>query len=192
MAKKTPEQKKSEAAAKIVAAKQAEHVASLEAAPVQTTRNVVFVAVKLPHGLTLRAFKTIEVNKSEQGRMVLEKVAQQVGEAFTVKGNAAPHGQTPRAPIVGGFAITAGCPLDLWKKWRKDNENSDMVKNGLIIAHEKRDSLEAMCRENKKQRSGLERIDVSKDSKDPRVLKQVRKFDEKDFGDDEDGNVAAA
>lgn len=187
---KSAEQKK--AAAKIVAEQERKHVAGLDAAPAQTTRNVVFVGCKMPHGLTLRKFRTTEVPRpaGNTGQTVMEKVSQQVGEAFTVKGNAAPFGMAPRAPIVGGFAITAGCPLDLWKAWIKDNETSDMVKNGLIVAHEKRDSLEAMCRENKKQRSGLERIDVAPGSKDPRLLRGVRKFDEKDLG--QDGEEAAA
>lgn len=186
MAKKTVEQKKAEAAAKALAAKQTEHVAGLEAVPTIKSRNVVFVGCKMPHGLTLRAFRHIEVQRAEQGRVVMEKVAQQVGEAFTVKGNAVQFGMSPRAPIVGGFAITAGCPEDLWKQWLADNAQSDMVKNGLIHAHEKRESLEAMCKEHKKQRSGLERIDVSADSKDPRLLKGIKKFDPNDVGQGEE------
>jgi len=109
MAKKSPEQKQAADAAKKIAAKQDAHVTDIEAAPVQTTRNVVFVGCKMPHGLTLRAFRQIEVPRPEQGRVVLEKVAQQVGEAFTVKGNAAPFGQALRAPTIRG-AASRGAP----------------------------------------------------------------------------------
>jgi hypothetical protein len=163
---------------------QAAHVDALDAAPVQKSRNVVFVACKMPHGITLRQFRSIEVPRSDRGGVVMEKISQQVGDAFTVKGNAAPFGMDARAPIVAGtgFAITTGCPEELWKSWFRDNENSDMVKNRLVFAHEKRDSLEAMCREHKKVRSGLERIDVSKNSTDPRLLKGIKKFDPDDVG----------
>lgn len=165
---------------------QAAHVAALDATAAPKSRNVVFVACKMPHGLILRQFRPIEVPRAEQGRVVMEKVSQQVGDAFTVKGNAAPFGQTARAPIVSGFAITEGCPEDLWKSWFKDNEKSDMVKNGLVFAHEKRDSLEARCKEHKKVTSGLERIDVAPGSKDPRLLKGIKKFDPEDVGQDEE------
>ena len=161
-------------------------VAGIDAPAQPKSRNTVFVACNMPHGLTLRAFRNIEVPRAEQGRVILEKVAQQIGEAFTVKGNAAAFGQPFRAPIVGGFAITTGCPEDLWKSWFRDNENSDMVKNGLIFADEKRERVEARARENKKQRSGLERIDVSAGSKDPRLLKGIKKFDPDAMGQDEE------
>lgn len=158
---------------------QAAHVSAIDAPAQPKSRNTVFVACKMPHGLTLRGFRNVEVPRAEQGRIVMEKVAQQIGDAFTVKGNAVPFGAPARAPIVGGFAITAGCPEDLWKSWFKDNENSDMVKNGLIFADEKRERVEARAKEHKKQRSGLERIDVKPGSKDPRLLKGIKELDEK-------------
>lgn len=177
------------AAVTAAAADHAANIAKGGSAP--KGRNTVTVACKLPHGLVLRVFGDMTVNRPTPGGGVTpERVAQQIGDAFTIKGNAFNMGEErPRAEKIGGFAITYGVPADLWHKWLEQNKDADVVKNGLIFAHEKTDTVAGKAKDGKALKSGLERIDVSPNSKDPRVSKGLKKYDPDDMGD---GAEAAA
>ena len=123
----------------------------------------VTVACKLPHGLTLRVFDMVETQEPVMGggfRAV--KVARERTQRVTLKGWSHPQNAAPNAPIVGGYAITPDVDKEFWDAWKLQNAESDVVKNGLIFAHEKSASSEAEAREKKGIRSGLERIDPSK------------------------------
>jgi len=55
---------------------------------------------------------------------------------YIVKG---PQKQVPGEPVpehykTGGFALTPGVPKEVWDAWYKANENSHIVKEGLIFA----------------------------------------------------------
>jgi hypothetical protein len=123
----------------------------------------VTVACKLPHGLVLRVFNMVEAQEPVMGggfRKV--KVAQERPERAEIKGWAHPQNHAPKAPLIGGFALTAGVDKDLWDTWKTQNAESDLVKNGLIFAHEKADSVQDQAKDQRALRSGLERLDPKK------------------------------
>jgi hypothetical protein len=123
----------------------------------------VTVACKLPHGLKLRLFNMVETQEPVMGggfRTV--KVAQERPESVTVKGWSHAQNMAPNAPLVGGYALTQNVDKDLWDAWLAANAQSDVVKNGLIFAHEKSVNVEAEAKEKKDKRCGLERLDPNK------------------------------
>lgn len=149
--------------------------------PGPRSRNSVTVACKLPHGLILRLFKQIDIRVPVLGGgFQNEKRAQQIGESVTIKGNASPQGLSPEHKVVGGYGLTSGVDAEFFREWLKQNEDSDAVRNGLIFANEKAEHVTGQAKEQRALRSGLERIDVSKGTKDPRMLKGIKKFEGKE------------
>jgi hypothetical protein len=123
----------------------------------------VTVACKLPHGMTLRVFDMVESQEPVMGggfRAV--KVAQERPERVTLKGFAHPQNRAPSTQIIEGFALTYGVDAEFWNAWKTQNAQSDVVKNGLIFAHEKPVNTEAEAKDKKSLRSGLERLDPAK------------------------------
>lgn len=132
------------------------------------------VGCKLPHGLKLRIFRSEDIEVPNLGGGTrMEKRAVQVGETVTLKGNAVVFGVIPEHLITGGFAMTSGVDADFFREWMRQNKDSDVVKQGLIFAQEKADDASAEAQEKRGLRSGLEQIDTSKTSKDPRMLKGI-------------------
>jgi hypothetical protein len=123
----------------------------------------VTIACKLPHGLILRVFDMIDGQEPVMGGGFRKiKVAKERQERATIKGWAHPQNHAPKAPLVGGFALTSGVDKDLWDAWLAQNGQSDLVKNGLIFAHETVDSVNDEAKEKRALRSGLERLDPAK------------------------------
>lgn len=119
---------------------------------------VVTIACKMPGGVILRVFEWVEVEYPLPGggtRPVKE--AWEIPDArFVVKGVAHEAGKSPDAPMSYGYALTPGCPKELWDKWLEQNAKSDMVKNKLIFAHVQEASVKSIAKENKDGKSGLE------------------------------------
>ncbi|KER03396.1 MULTISPECIES: hypothetical protein [Photorhabdus] len=67
-----------------------------------------------------------------------------------------------------GFGLTYGVNAGLWKAWLAENRDRDLVKNGLIFAHEQETSANAEAKEKQKTKSGTERIQ-------PDQVKEVEK-----------------
>jgi hypothetical protein len=123
----------------------------------------VTVACKLPAGLTLRVFDMVDTFEPiVGGGMRTVKVAQERPERAIVKGWSHPQNMAPNVQLVEGFALTPNVDKDLWEAWKAQNEKSDVVKNGLIFAHEKPANTEAEAKDKKSVRSGLERLDPNK------------------------------
>jgi hypothetical protein len=61
--------------------------------------------------------------------------------------------------LPGGYAITEGCPREIWEGWLEQNKQSDLVKNQIVFAHRDRNSLINEVRKLAAVRSGLEPID---------------------------------
>jgi hypothetical protein len=128
-----------------------------------TGTDTVYVALKLPMGLVLQHFEpTPEMQATPLGFKEVT-VMRRSGPSFTLRGNVNLIEGQMRGdmPDTGGFAITAGCPLDLWKEWYKANQREPIVENGLIFACETEAECVAEARKRSKDglRSGLERID---------------------------------
>ena len=137
------------------------------------SRNTVTVACKHPSGIELRAYEMVTKKVAVQGGMVEETIAQHVERlgVFVCKGNATAVGM-PTYHLVGGYALTDGCPEELWDLWFEANKDSALVKNGLIFAHRDHDYVVDQAKEQRAIRSGLERIDPNKPQN---LVPQIRK-----------------
>ncbi len=132
----------------------------------------VTVACKVPNGLILRVFDMVDRDVPVLGGGVKTvKEAQVRGSSIKVLGPAAPFGQLPRAPIAGGYALTHGVDQAFFTEWLKQNAESELVKNGLIFAHEKADYLTKQAQEKEAVTSGLEPL---KPDADKRVAGKVK------------------
>ena len=133
--------------------------------------STVTVASKLPNGLILRVFKMKEMVVNGK----VESTAEQVGDTFTIRGNAVPFGAV-LADGAGGFALTHGIPADFWEEWLKQNRDLDAVKNGLVFAHAKPGHATGEAQEKEALRSGLEPLAAGAPgaaSNDPRAPRRL-------------------
>jgi hypothetical protein len=120
----------------------------------------VTVACKHPSGLHLQLhhFFDHEVPVPGGGTKT-EKLARPVGEPVRVAGPATPHGEAPKAIIVGGYALTPGVPKEFWDKWCEQNKGAAVLKNHVLFAYEKEADTRADAKEHAKLRTGMEPID---------------------------------
>lgn len=122
----------------------------------------VTVACKMPNGLILQNYRMTEQPVPVMGGgMRMEKIAQKTGPAVKINGPATPVGMAPRAPMVGGYALTHNVDADVWEQWLANNLESDLVKNKIIFAHEKKADTSAQAREQRSVLSGLEPINLA-------------------------------
>jgi len=130
----------------------------------------VTVACKLPNGLILRLFTMAEKNEQVMGggsRKIKEAVEHP--KRVVLNGNSHPQNAAPRAQIASGCALTMGVDKEFWDTWLAQNKDSDVVRNGLVFAHEKIENTSAEAKDKVTLRSGLERLDPKKL---PRGIKQ--------------------
>lgn len=103
----------------------------------QSGTDVVSIALKTPNGIVLQAYEMVQGREQTPSGFRDIPTARQVGEPFTLHGAELPRGAARPLDleylIVGGFAITPGCPRDLWESWYAANKDSALVKNGLIF-----------------------------------------------------------
>ncbi|HCU0244481.1 TPA: hypothetical protein OUE28_003474 [Morganella morganii] len=57
-----------------------------------------------------------------------------------------------------GFGLTHGVDKAHWDAWLEENKDRDLVKNGLIFAHEKVKDSKAESKEKAAQKSGTEKM----------------------------------
>ena len=148
----------------------------------------VTVACKYPGGLILRRHVMKPKTELVMGggtREVQEAVA--TGEQVVINGPAAEPGKMPfqRGPsgapipktqvdVIYGFALTHGVPKDLWESWLEANEDSAMVRNGLVFAHGQAASVKAQAKNHEKQRSGLEAIDPNRPGRGIEMAEEMK------------------
>lgn len=123
----------------------------------------VTVFLKHPAGLRLRLHEKQTVNEVAPGGTSRQtEISVPAGDAVVLNGTAAPFGQARRdkdgnfVVVVGGYAVTQGVPKEFWDRWIAQNATLDMVRNGLIYAHEKPVEGEAWARDHAATRTGLE------------------------------------
>jgi hypothetical protein len=75
------------------------------------------------------------------------------GQAYNSGNNAV------RDLLPGGYAITEGCPKDIWDGWYEQNKQGMLVKNGVIFANKDRQSVIKEACERAAVVSGLEPLD---------------------------------
>jgi hypothetical protein len=120
----------------------------------------VTVVCKWSPGLDLRLFKMEDHSEPVMGggtKTVQRAVP--IGNRVKINGYAVPFGKAPTVPVISGFAVTPNVDAELFAEWMKQNADSDLVKNGLIFAHEKSGTAEGHARAHEKLKSGLEPID---------------------------------
>jgi hypothetical protein len=157
----------------------------MAASPSQaTSTETVTVACKLPQGLILRVFtmEEVDVQMLNGPPKKVRQANQESARRFVVNGFAHAQNRAPNYEVVGpvitfadgtgegGYALTEGCPKDLWEAWLDQNKTSMMVRNGLIFALPKRDDARAKGLEQQAIKSGLERLDPNNL---PKVLRMV-------------------
>jgi len=114
-----------------------------------TSRDVVCVGCKLPHGMHL--------DIREHGQPV---------ERVTLKGiNSLYAGQIIRPAVRGGFAVTENVPKQFFEYWMKLNSKHPAVMNGLIFEHKQLASVQAMAEEREALDHGFNPIDPSAPAK---------------------------
>ena len=145
----------------------------------------VTVACKIPNGLVLRLFHPVKMTEPVLGGGVREFTMHVPveGVSHTLVGPAAPFGERPKVPVVAGYAINAECPKEIVDEWFKQNKDSMLVKNNMVMAYPKRDSVVSAAKEHRTQMSGLEPLrpddtvmrNGRKVSSDPRVPRGIEK-----------------
>lgn len=139
-----------------------------------SSSGTVTVGCKLPGGLILRLFEFREQPEPILGggtKMV--QMSTEVGERVIIHGCAAPHGQSPAAPLTNqGYALTFNVPAEFFENWLEQNRDMDMVRNGLIFAASSTNAsdVNAKSRERDGIRSGMEPLEPDTD---PRMPKRV-------------------
>lgn len=140
------------------------------------TGETVTVALKSPHGIILQLHDQVEVSVPVMGggmRMETQfRPSADLGATFRLNGNAVPFGESPKHTIVGGFALTHGVPKDFWEAWLKQNPRLGIVTSNLIHAYDTVDAAAGEARDKRAVRSGLEPLNMSKNSGDPRIPKR--------------------
>lgn len=120
---------------------------------------VVTVICKIPQGMLLQLYKREKVTEVIQGgtRDVTRFV--QEHEPIHIRGPAHGQDEAPRSTLESGFAITR-VPKDFWDRWMKESgQFLPAVKNGLIKGIENPTHVADVAKENRKYKTGLERID---------------------------------
>ena len=143
----------------------------------------VTVACKLPNGIRIRGERkrtnTIRVASATGLHEYSEDQWTWDGREFIVRGNAVDLAETRVndklyvGALQTGFALTPGCPKDLWDQFAERMADSEMIKNRLIYAHKQPASAKAFAREHEAAvRSGLEPLSTAgpgEPARDPRL-----------------------
>lgn len=121
----------------------------------------VSVVCKVPNGLDLRVFDWEEKTEAIMGGGYrVFKIAKLKGAPVHVNGPAIPYGKIPRTPIIGGYRVTHGIDKDFFDEWMRQNAEHEIVINHLIYAGDM-DEVESFAKEHRKDKSGLQPLDVS-------------------------------
>lgn len=128
------------------------------------TGETVTVACKMPHGLELRVFDMVDKRVIAPGGSGTYTVKEAVERKTRVRlnGFAHPQDKAAIASVVGGYGLTFNVDKAFFDLWMEQNKDSDVVQNGLIFAHVRRENAEGKAREQKELKSGLERLDPAK------------------------------
>lgn len=141
-----------------------------EATAPATTGETVTVALKHPTGLVIQAYaKEVTHEPVTSGVSREVNVFRPAGTQCVLNGNRVPYGATPKFPIIGGYAMTAGVPKDVWDTWREQHADSPLVEQGLIFAHKSLDHAEGHAKDGTKLVHGMEPLQREGD---PRIEKK--------------------
>jgi hypothetical protein len=120
----------------------------------------VTVACKVPNGILLQIyeFETRQVSVMAGGLREV-KIAKPLPWSHRLNGPAKKLGQEVGYSIIQGAALTHGVDADNFAIWMSQRKGDLIVKNGLVFAHAKPESVAAQAAEHRDQRSDFEPID---------------------------------
>lgn len=111
-----------------------------------SSRNVITVGCKLPHGIHLDI-----------------RTAGEAVQRVTLKGtNSLTAGAIIRPSMIGGYAITENVPKEFFEHWMEKHKEHPAVKNNLIFAHIQVASVKDMAEERNEISNGLDPINPAK------------------------------
>jgi hypothetical protein len=104
--------------------------------------STMIVGCRIPHGLVLRTFDIVEAFESTRDgveKVQKAQLRQQAEASFVVRGpgRGTLTGLTQdqlETLLPGGFALTQGCPTQVWNDWLSDNRNSPYVTRNDVFA----------------------------------------------------------
>lgn len=142
-----------------------------ENAQALTSRRTATVACKMPHGIVIRDHDEATVHENVMGGGTRKvKVFRPVGRPIRIKGPVVPDQFIRLVEVVGGYAITDGVDLDLFKRWMNWNREAAFVTNLLIYGDEDGARVRAWAREHASVKSGMEPLDVTMRSEAGRMV----------------------
>ena len=136
----------------------------------------VTVASKLPMDIEIQLCRETTAAVTGQFGSVKETINVKTGRMYYIRGTAYPVGQPPKgfpkAPnmIDAGYALTSGIPADFWAEWLRQNQDTEMVRNGLIKAAATQHDVEAKAAEHADVQSGLQPLDPDGDPRNPKPM----------------------
>jgi hypothetical protein len=115
------------------------------------SKEFLTIACKMPNGIILEVgaqgeenYQRITLNGANQGRME--------------RGVWIPA-------TIGGYGLTENVPAKVWHQWLAKHKRTPMVLNGLVYAHEEKESVIAFAGDHEKQVTGFEPLDPNKAGK---------------------------
>lgn len=147
------------------------HAATAPAVHVEkNTSATVWVACKLPKGISIQLFEQTEIDRPTFGGGVKPtKVFMRVGEQVRLRGYAVPFGKLPNFPIIGDFGLTE-VDRRFWETWLGQNQKLELVTKGLVFACADQASARSRALENEKLLCGLEPMDPVDDARAKNVI----------------------
>jgi hypothetical protein len=134
----------------------------------------VTVGCKIPNGIIIRAFRMVPRQELLMGGSTREtKLAEPFGEPIKIVGPGRID-RTERGPHASGYALTFNVDADVWDAWHTANQDTDMIRNQLVIAHAKQVEVSATARANEGRRSGLEPINPHGDTRSPNRRQELK------------------
>lgn len=125
----------------------------------------VYVACKHPNGLELTWYDQVDTHLATPSGVEKVKTWKRNGDrSFRVEGPTNivnPHAPGPHLlrfqDQYGGYAVTPGCPREVWEHWSK--WNFQMLDDKLLAAFDSQEDAIKWCKAQRDVRSGLEPID---------------------------------
>lgn len=136
------------------------------------------IGSKLPMHLELQLCTATTARVTGQFGATTETVHVKTGPVYAVRGTGYPAGTIPkgfpRPPYINdaGFAVTKNIPFEFAEQWFRQNKDTDMVKNGLIMFEADIDSLADMSSDFAKVDSGLGPL-TEGDKRNPKPLNSM-------------------
>lgn len=123
----------------------------------------VMVACCMPNGVRLHIddFREFPEQVVGGGTRMVRRGYRRNQADVVLKGSSVPYGTTPGHTIIGTkakYGLTPNVDADFFAEWMKQNADSDLVKNHIVFAAGKTETVVDMTKDHKNTLSGLERL----------------------------------